>query len=636
MSAMDWAEEPIELSGLVRSALGSCVGLGLLAGAGEAVGLAPGLKLSLGFDEALVFGATSVALGGVLGLIFCLGAALPIWITRRSDATRAEAGVLGLVGGALAAWHLWPMGFVLLDQAGRWPSAAAFFAMPMGVVAVVRLNARYWIIRTGKRRLAGESTAASLLAVSVSLSVLMSLVTAFVISGRNYGSGRALQTDPPVMLITVDTLRRDHVSVYGNSPVQTPAIDELASEGVLFDNAVTPFPETAPAHAAMFTGLHPVRTGVLSNGHALSDRYRTLAEMLGDEGYATAAFVSSFAVDSRTGLDQGFQAYDDDFFPGVRGLSSIRLASLGLRALMRFGDPLQFRSLLEREGDQTLGRALGWLRDNGDGPFFLWVHIFEPHAPYETHGAAGAPQVDHRAVLADEPDTYSEELKQDLRALYAEEVSYTDGLVGDFLDEVREIVDRPMTIVFTADHGEMLGEHGVNFNHHGIHDETVRVPLIIVPHKGSPLHKRIPAQVRLMDIPNTVLALLGIDQDDGIESGDLSAFWDGTQDRDYGTFLMGRTGRSLDDGALFGYRAAQADGNAGDMLKFIWSPDREQSWLFDLSMDPAEAVDLSLSQESVVTAFQTQVRKELGSAAPEGAGASDSEAEALKALGYLE
>jgi hypothetical protein len=636
VSEIDWAEEPTELGGLVRSALGSCVGLGLLAGAGEAVGMGAGLKLSLGFDEALVLGATSVVLGAVLGVIFCLLAALPIWVTNRSDATRAEASVLGLVGGALTAWHLWPMGFVLLDQAGRWPSAAAFFAMPMGVVAVVRLNARYWIKRTAKLRVDGQPTGPSWMAVSGSLSVLMSLLTAFVISGRSYGSGRALQTDPPVLLITVDTLRRDHVSVYGNSPVQTPAIDELAREGVLFENAVTPFPETAPAHAAMFTGLHPVRTGMLSNGHALSGRYRTLAEMLGDEGYATAAFVSSFAVDSRTGLDQGFQAYDDDFFPVVRGLSSIRLANLGLRALMRFGDPLQFRSLLEREGDETLGRALGWLRDNGNGPFFLWVHIFEPHAPYETHGAAGAPQVDHRAVLANEPDTYDEDLKRDLRTLYAEEVAYTDGLVGDFLDEAREIVNRPMTIVFTADHGEMLGEHGVNFNHHGIFDETVRVPLIVVPHKGSPLHKRIPAQVRLMDIPNTVLAILGIDQDAQIESGDLTAFWGGTQDRDYGTFLMGRTGRSLDDGGLFGYRAAKADGSAGEMLKFIWSPDREQSWLFDLSMDPAEAVDISLSQESVVSALKIQVRKELGSAAPEGAGVSESEAEALKALGYLD
>jgi hypothetical protein len=99
---------------------------------------------------------------------------------------------------------------------------------------------------------------------------------------------------------------------------------------------------------------------------------------------------------------------------------------------------------------------------------------------------------------------------------------------------------------------------------------------------------------------------------------------------------MGRTGRSLDDGAVFGYRAAKADGSAGEMLKFIWSPEREQTWLFDLSMDPAEAVDISLSQESVVNALKIQVRKELGSAAPEGTGVNESEAKALKALGYLD
>ena len=289
VSEIDWAEEPTELGGLVRSALGSCVGLGLLAGAGELVGLGAGLKLSLGFDEALVLGVTSMVLGTILGVIFCLIAAVPIWSTNRTDATRAEASVLGLVGGALTAWHLWPMGFVLLDQAGRWPSAAAFFAMPMGVVAVVRLNARYWLKRANKRLVDGQPTGLSWFAVSVSLSVLMSLLTAFVISGRSYGSGRALQTDPPVMLITVDTLRRDHVSAYGDSPVQTPAIDELAEEGVLFENTFSAHIPTTPAYASMLSGMDCFSTDVVALRHkgGLTKKVKTLPEVLKKEGYET-------------------------------------------------------------------------------------------------------------------------------------------------------------------------------------------------------------------------------------------------------------------------------------------------------------------------------------------------------------
>ena len=629
-----WADEEIDPKVSMRAIVRRGFGLGLLAGAGEFVAVSVSSKLDLGFDEALVLGLVSVACGGLLALVFSVVAATGAHFSRGADPSRRCARALGFVAGALAAWHLWPAGASLVSDAGRLPSAIAFFAMPLGVAGVVALNARYWVRRADHQEQEGQGATLSWLALSVGLSSLVVLIAAGVASGAQYGSQRALDTDPPVLLITVDTLRRDHVSVYGGDFAQTPAIDELASEGVVFDNAVTPFPETAPAHAAIFTGTHPVRTGVLSNGHALPGRYLTLAERLAAEGYATSAFVSSFAVDSRTGLDQGFQAYDDDFFPLVRGLSGIRLASLGLRALMRFGDPLKYRSLLEREGEQTLGRALGWLRDHGQRPFFMWVHLFEPHAPYEAH--IGPSVVDHRSILADEPTAYSPELTAQLRGLYAQEVEHTDRLLGDFLDAARQTVGRPMTIIFTADHGEMLGEHGVYFNHHGLFDETVRVPLIIVPHGGQPLHTKVAAQVRLMDITNTVLALLGLDQDSDIESGNLTAFMEGTQSRGYASFLMGRTGRSVERGTVFGYRAAKGDGRPGEMLKFIWNPGLNQSWLYDLGADWAETADISLSQATVVKAMQARVRRELGTAAPEGEEADAEQQAALEALGYLQ
>ncbi len=637
MSDIPWAPEVIDQREHMRAVLRRVVGLGMLVGAGEMVSIAATVKITLGFDDALLLGICSVFLGVVLALCFAVPIAGVGALLHRGDSVRAEASALGWVAGALIAWYLWPAGWALMDAPGRLPSALAFFAMPFGVVGVVNLNARYWVQRAARRVADGIPGGLGWGGFALGITGLMVLGASFSASGRQYGSSMALDSDPSVLLITADTLRRDHVSVYPNAKARTPVLEELASEGIVFSNAITPLPETAPAHAAMFTGIHPVRTGVLSNGHSLHKRYRTLAEHLEKEGYATAAFVSSFAVDSRTGLDQGFQAYDDDFFPGMRGLSEIRLAKLILRAIMRFGDPMQFRTFLERPAENTLGLALEWVRDHGNRPFFLWVHVFEPHAPYETHGAPGAPDVDHSAILANEHEvTYDDQLEDQLRQLYIEEVEYTDGVLGDFLDGVRDVVNRPISIIFTSDHGEMLGEHDIHFNHHGLYDEVLRVPLIIVPHKEGHMVKRIPSQVRLMDIPNTVMGLLGVDEWDDVESGNLMDHAHGLQDRDFSGFLMGRTGRSSKEGTLFGYRVKQSQGKIGEMLKFLWHPERNQTQVFDLVQDPTESNDLSADQQEAIVSMQTQIRKELGTAAPEGESADRAEREALKALGYLE
>ena len=175
-----------------------------------------------------------------------------------------------------------------------------------------------------------------------------------------------------------------------------------------------------------------------------------------------------------------------------------------------------------------------------------------------------------------------------------------------------------MIVVFAAAFGQNLGEDGLGHGAAGLFDQVVRVPLVVQPAVDA-LHAQVDAQVRLMDIPNTIKALLRIDQDDDIESGDLTAFMDGTQSRDYATFLLGQTSQSIERGSVFGYRAAKSGGAPGEMLKFIWNPGLNKHWLFDLPTDPFEAADMSLSQAVVVEQMQAQVRKELGSAATEGA-----------------
>ena len=638
LSNILWADEPIERGAFVGSAVRMSVGLGLLSGAAEAVAIGASIKLAMPVGEAVLLATTSVVLGGLMaagiGLVVGLFGA---WVFK-AEPTRNLARVLGIVAGVLAAFHLWPSGLLVMAQPGRTPQAMAFFAMPFGVIGFVNLYTRF-ISRWSARRVdEGKSAGPSWLAVSAILSLVVSSTSAVATSMSEYGGGRALDTDPNVLLVTIDTLRRDHVSAYGNSPVQTPMLDELAAEGILFDNAVTPFPETVPAHAAMFTGLHPVRTGVLSNGHQLSTRYPTLTEKLGNEGYATAAFVSSFAVHRQTGLDRGFQAYDDGFFSSIRGLNEVRIAHLTLRALMRFGDPARYRNFLERSAEDTLGRSLDWINNHGDDPFFLWVHLFEPHAPYETHGAPGAPDIDHRAILADESAVqYGEVLSTQLRTLYAEEVAHTDQVLGDFLKRARAVVERPTMIVVVSDHGEMLGEHDIHFNHHGIWDETIRIPMIIVPHKEGYDTKLVRSQARLMDLPNTILSMLDLSEMEGTESGDLSPYMRGEKQRDYASLLMGRTGRSLSSGTVLGYRAAKQDADDfGQMVKFIWSTDSDEVSLFDLESDPKETTDIHESQATAVEAMQSQIRKELGTAAPEGEGRDAAALESLRALGYVE
>lgn len=649
-------------------------GLGLVAGGFEAIGIGSTLKLALGFADALVLGLASVLLGGLLGLAFgFIAGAVAEVLPRPWLKPRRLAAGMAVTGALFGLWYLVPAGMDKLEQQ-MIPAALAFWLMPLGVGGVVYFNAHYW----ARREDIGEERRLGWWFWSAVAGMALAVTSAAVVAARDFGSGRAIATDPAVLLVTVDTLRRDHLSAYGDSPVQTPVFDALAEAGVRYDNAITPFPETAPAHAALLTGRHPVRNGVLSNGHSLARRYTTLAEVLEAEGYATGAFVSSFAVDSRTGLDQGFQVYDDDFFPVVRGFSEIRAARLGLRLLMKVAEPTDFPFLLERRAPDTIARALDFLAQTRDTPAFVWIHLFEPHSPYDTYDDPRSPDavvtaegVDHRAILAQEPGyIYTAEERAALRAQYAEEVAYTDTQLGELLAGVEALgLDRGLLTVVTADHGEQLGEHGVEFNHHGIWEESVRVPLVIVPHDPIILRSLkepvVRQQVRLMDVPSTLLYLLKLDPMADSEGGNTFQFAQGFRKKDFASLLMGRRTASLSEGNLFGYRASFAEeepeaegaedtGEAGEAasaeeedpeelpgpanVKYIWDPSRERHLLFNLARDPGEHEDLSGAQPAAVEALHQTVAAEVGSLATEGAAASAdaSVQEALQALGYME
>ncbi len=272
-----------------------------------------------------------------------------------------------------------------------------------------------------------------------------------------------------VLIVSADTMRADHVGCYGYRPIDTPVINALARGGAICETAVTPSPSTLPAHASLLTGLYPGRHGARANGtFRLDDGITTLAERLRAAGYATAAFISAAVLDSRYGLDQGFDLYDDDLTRG-----------------RKFSDHM-FR---ERPAEVTNEPAIAWLRERDGGKFFLWVHYFDAHAVYLP------------------PEPYFSRYRD---RLYDGEIAYVDSQTGALLRELERLGLRERTlVVFTSDHGEGLGEHGEQTHSLLVYDSTLRVPLILNA-PGCLRPGRIRRAVSLVDVAPTVLSLLGV------------------------------------------------------------------------------------------------------------------------------
>ena len=278
------------------------------------------------------------------------------------------------------------------------------------------------------------------------------------------------QPECNVVLITLDTLRADHLGCYGNKNVKTPHIDEMAGQGVLFSHAYTPVPVTLPSHTSILTGLYPVYHGVRNNGTFKADEnLETLTEVLKQNGFKSAAFIGAFVLDSRYGLDQGFDHYDDYLEK----------------------DPNHtFMVYNERTAGEVIKSANGWLEKNAQDRFFMWIHCFDPHAPYSP------------------PAPFSAMYRHNL---YNGEIAYTDYALGRFFAALKEknILDETL-LVITADHGEGLGEHAEKTHAIFIYDSTLHVPLIMRYPKAISAGITIEENVSLIDIMPTVLDILDI------------------------------------------------------------------------------------------------------------------------------
>ncbi|MCK6521323.1 sulfatase [Myxococcota bacterium] len=629
------------------------IGIGLLAGGIEAAQRGLTSALDLSFTEALLVGLCGCGLGALLAAPIgaVVGGALQL-IGRRWLDSKVLAASMGLTTFFVALVYVLQTVLELLEV-GRTPGALAMLGTPVGFAGMVWTNASYLF----RKEELGRPARGSWLGVSTVGALVLCLIGAGMSSQRGYGSSRALAGDPNVLLITIDTLRRDHVSAYGLGLAKTPNLDKLADSGVLFLDAVTPTPETAPAHATLFTSLHTLRHKVLSNGDSLEEGHVTLAERLEEEGYATAAFVSSYAVNHQTGLDQGFELYDDDFFTAPRGLGQLTLARYAVKLLFAAGLPHLAPRLLERDGALTVELAGRWIADRGERPWFAWVHLFEPHAPYEAPGAA----VDHRALLTNPGHVYTDAEAAELRRLYALEVERVDALVGQLLETLAAAgADERTLVIVTADHGEQLGEHGIQFHHHGLYDESIRVPLIVRPPGGALRGRVVPQQVRLMDVAPTALKVITLDPMKLSEGVELLRYATGEQTQSLVADLFGRETADLSQGCLFGLRSAWAEAPAappadappgpdgtpapaapaetGARVKYILDPDAQTELLFDLVKDPGEQTNIAAAQVLAVQAARARAAPAAKSTpcGQRSGGLGLGEQRMLEALGYVE
>ncbi len=320
--------------------------------------------------------------------------------------------------------------------------------------------------------------------------------------------GCAPERPANLLLVSVDTLRADALGAYGG-PVPTPTLDGLAASGLLFEAAIASAPETAPSHASLFTGLPVQAHGVTQNGGSLPAGRRTLAESFREGGFATAAFVSSFVLDPRFGWSRGFEIYDARF-PRSGETIHHRIGFAARHRLQGY----------DRRAAATRRAALAWLAEAPE-PFFLFVHLFDPHAPYQAPpewlGRVPVPWARRAAVrrapgLRDQPGLrrlHPATLAEMLRH-YQAEVLVVDEEIGSLLEALEDSGRRARTlVVVTADHGEGLGQHRMLDHSPNLYEEQIRVPLLMQG-PGLAEGRRVDALVGLEDLAATLCELLGV------------------------------------------------------------------------------------------------------------------------------
>ncbi len=447
-------------------------------------------------------------------------------------------------------------------------------------------------------------------------------IAAVVVPALLLSCGGGVKDRHNIVFISIDTLRADHLGCYGYFRDTSPVIDSLASESVLFERCLAPMATTLPSHLSLMTGTYPVEHGVMANvgdgGKAFvpSPSIRTFAEFASEAGYATAAFISATPLKRHSGIAAGFDVYDEP--PGA-----------------------------ERDAAATTDAVLRWLPSAEKKPFFLWVHYYDPHAPYEPPAdLAGffkpGVELDEYMKARRFPDTMVQFDGRsfptvDVVGLYDEEIRSTDRELGRLLDALRGMKAWKKTIiVLVGDHGEGLGQH-MQFHHGLVWDEQLHVPLLFrVP--GEP-PARIPEPISITDVIPTLFAYI-----DDIPSGSFLEQASGVNrlfDTSERSLLSQSSARRRSTNEPFGEYALTTE-----KWKYVYNVTGGDR-LFDLESDPYELVNLVDRKPSEAAALKMRIIEELEAGVERGARFWGNETPRtrpleqktkaeLKALGYVD
>lgn len=415
-------------------------------------------------------------------------------------------------------------------------------------------------------------------------------VVAVVLAAWNWRrvSGTAA-ADGPLIFLSIDTLRADRLPAYGSTRTRTPNIDGLAADGVLFENAYAHSPQTLPSHTSILSGELPFEHGVRDNiGFTVKTGQRFVQHALRERGYATGGFVSSYVLRHQTGINQGFDVYDD-YLPAASAATPL--------------------GQVQRPGEQTVAAAIRWIDAQPSARFFLFAHLYEPHTPY----AAPA-----RFTGTDRYDA---------------EVAYSDELIGTLLNHLRAkgLYD-DATIVLSSDHGEGLGDHGEDEHGVFLYRETIHVPLIVKLPGSGRAGRRVTTPVQHIDLVPTILALAGGGTDDAVappagRGRSLLPEIEASGPIDAALIYS----ESLSPRFHFGWSELYA--LADDRYRLIRAPRDE---LFDLTQDPRELKSIAAERPRIVSALRAALdgmRSNAGVSAPSVI--SNEDRHKLAALGYI-
>jgi choline-sulfatase len=399
---------------------------------------------------------------------------------------------------------------------------------------------------------------------------------------------------PPVpkrlnlLLVTIDTLRPDRLGCYGYSKIETPNLDRIARQGVLFENAIAPAPLTAPSHASMMTGVYPTTHKVRNTGgFVLSSSQTTLAKLLQDQGWDTAAFIGSSVLKRRFGLNQGFAVYDDEMPTAATGSGQ--------------AEP-------ERRADEVVDRAVKWLDAQSGKPFFLWVHVYDPHIPYD-------PPAPFREKYKDHP--------------YDGEIAYTDQQLGRLFESAGRKSQSANTVtIVLSDHGESFSEHGEYTHGIFLYDSTLRIAFLMAG--GSiPAGVRVKQQARTIDLLPTVLELVGGKAQGGQVTTPGTSLVPSFSGKEVATAYS--YSETLFPKLNMGWAETRA--MRTNRWKYIRAPKPE---LYDLAQDPGETSNVIASHSAEAQELEAKLTAVTGSTDKVAPAAMDPHTlEQLKSLGYL-